>query len=88
LLVPHQANLRIIEAAARNIGVPLDRVYTNLQSYGNTSCASIPLCLADAVAAGRLDEGDLVLLMGFGARLSWAACLLEWGSVIREDVSA
>jgi 3-oxoacyl-[acyl-carrier-protein] synthase III len=78
LLVPHQANLRIIEAAARNIGVPLDRVYTNLQSYGNTSCASIPLCLADAVAAGRLAEGDLVLLMGFGAGLTWGACLLEW----------
>lgn len=80
LVVPHQANLRIIDAAARRLGVPDDRIYTNLQRYGNTSCASIPLCLSDAKAEGRLVEGDLVLLMGFGAGLTWGGCLLEWGS--------
>ena len=79
LMVPHQANLRIIESAARNIGIPLERVFTNLHKYGNTSCASIPLCLAEAQDEGRLKEGDLVLLLGFGAGLTWAACLLEWG---------
>ena len=81
LFIPHQANLRIIEAATRRLGIPDDRVYTNLQKYGNTSCASIPLCLSDARAEGRLAEGDLVLLMGFGAGLTWGACLLEWGGV-------
>jgi 3-oxoacyl-[acyl-carrier-protein] synthase III len=80
LMVPHQANLRIIEGAAGKIGIPMERVYTNLQSFGNTSCASIPLCLAEARDAGRLADGDLVLLLGFGAGLSWGACLLEWGA--------
>jgi 3-oxoacyl-[acyl-carrier-protein] synthase-3 len=80
LLVPHQANLRIIEAATRKLGIAADRVCTNLQRYGNTSCASIPLCLDEAKADGRLHPGDLVLLMGFGAGLTWGACLMEWGS--------
>lgn len=79
LFVPHQANLRIIEAAAKKLGISEDKVYTNLQKYGNTSCASIPLCLTEARAEGRLGDGDLVLLMGFGAGLTWGACLMEWG---------
>jgi 3-oxoacyl-[acyl-carrier-protein] synthase-3 len=79
LFVPHQANLRIIDSAISKLGIDKDKVYTNLQKYGNTSCASIPLCLSEARAEGRLHEGDLVLLMGFGAGLSWGACLLEWG---------
>jgi 3-oxoacyl-[acyl-carrier-protein] synthase III len=79
LFVPHQANLRIIDAAIKKLGIPEDRVYTNLQKYGNTSCASIPLCLNGARAEGRLKDGDLVLLMGFGAGLTWGACLMEWG---------
>jgi len=79
LFVPHQANLRIIEKAIKKLGIHEDRVYTNLEKYGNTSCASIPLCLTEARAEGRLKNGDLVLLMGFGAGLSWGACLLEWG---------
>jgi 3-oxoacyl-[acyl-carrier-protein] synthase III len=79
LFVPHQANLRIIEGAAKKLGIPEDRVYTNVQKYGNTSCASIPLCLVEARAEGRLKDGDLVLLMGFGAGLTWGACLIEWG---------
>jgi 3-oxoacyl-[acyl-carrier-protein] synthase-3 len=79
LFVPHQANLRIIDAASTKLGIARDKVYTNLQKYGNTSCASIPLCLSGAREEGRLHEGDLVLLMGFGAGLSWGACLMEWG---------
>ncbi|MCZ7663716.1 MAG: ketoacyl-ACP synthase III [Thermoleophilia bacterium] len=78
LFVPHQANLRIIEAASARLGVAPDRVCTNLQRYGNTSCASIPLCLTEAEESGRLKTGDLVLLMGFGAGLTWGACLMEW----------
>lgn len=80
LFVPHQANLRIIEAAAGKLGIPEDRICTNLRDYGNTSCASIPLCLEQAEADGRLSAGSLVLLMGFGAGLTWGSCLTEWGS--------
>jgi 3-oxoacyl-[acyl-carrier-protein] synthase-3 len=79
LFVPHQANLRIIDNAVKKLGIAPERVYTNLQDYGNTSCASIPLCLSGARAEGRLKDGDLVLLMGFGAGLTWGACLMEWG---------
>jgi 3-oxoacyl-[acyl-carrier-protein] synthase-3 len=79
LFVPHQANLRIIDAAVKKLGIAEEKVYTNLQKYGNTSCASIPLCLSEARAEGRLRDGDLVLLMGFGAGLTWGACLMEWG---------
>ena len=78
LFVPHQANLRIIEGAVEKMGLPWERVFTNLQKYGNTSSASIPLCLWEARAEGRLKDGDLVLLMGFGAGLSWGACLMRW----------
>lgn len=78
LFVPHQANLRIIEGAVDKLGLPREKVYTNLEKYGNTSSASIPLCLKEARAEGRLKDGDLVLLMGFGAGLSWGACLMRW----------
>jgi 3-oxoacyl-[acyl-carrier-protein] synthase-3 len=80
LFVPHQANLRIIEGAVAKLGLPWEKVYTNLQKYGNTSSASIPLCLSEARADGRLKDGDLLLLMGFGAGLSWGACLMRWGT--------
>ncbi len=79
LFVPHQANIRIIDAAAAKLGLASEKVYTNLQRYGNTSCASIPLCLAEARAEGRLKRGDTALLMGFGAGLTWGACVVEWG---------
>ncbi len=82
LFVPHQANLRIIDMAVKKLGMAAEDVYTNLQRYGNTSCASIPLCLSEARAEGRLEEGDLVLLMGFGAGLAWGACLLEWTQTV------
>ena len=79
LFVPHQANIRIIDAAAAKLKLAPEKIYTNLQRYGNTSCASIPLCLSEARAEGRLKRGDTALLMGFGAGLTWGACLIEWG---------
>ena len=85
LFVPHQANLRIIDAAVKKLGIHPEKVYTNLQKYGNTSCASIPLCLSGARAEGRLKDGNLVLLMGFGAGLTWGACLMEWGRAAGAD---
>jgi 3-oxoacyl-[acyl-carrier-protein] synthase-3 len=78
LFVPHQANLRIIDYAARRLGFRDEQVFYNLDRYGNTSCASIPLCLAEAQESGRLKKGDTVLLVGFGAGLTWGTCLTTW----------
>ncbi len=78
LFVPHQANLRIIDHVAKRIGIAPERVFTNLERYGNTSCASIPLCLAEAEETGRLKDGDRLLLAGFGAGLSWGTCVTTW----------
>jgi 3-oxoacyl-[acyl-carrier-protein] synthase III len=78
LWVPHQANFRIIDAAARRIGLPLDRVAINIDEYGNTSSASIPLALEEAIRKGRVKSGDHVLLAGFGSGLTWGSCLLKW----------
>lgn len=79
LFVPHQANARIIEAAASRLGLEPERVFMNMDRYGNTSAASIPIALTEAAEAGRLNDGDLVLMSGFGAGLSWASALLRWG---------
>jgi 3-oxoacyl-[acyl-carrier-protein] synthase-3 len=76
--VPHQANVRIIEHAARKLGIPEDRVVVNVDRYGNTSSGSIPLALADAEADGRLRDGALVLMTGMGAGLTWGSALMEW----------
>ena len=78
LFIPHQANLRIIESAATKLGVPPERTFVNIDRYGNTSAASVPIALAEAAEAGRLQPGDLVLLSGFGAGMSWASALLRW----------
>jgi 3-oxoacyl-[acyl-carrier-protein] synthase-3 len=78
LFVPHQANSRIIEAAARRVGLPMERVMLNIEEYGNTSTATIGLALNDALRQGRLKSGDQVLIAGFGSGLTWGACLLEW----------
>ena len=78
LCVPHQANLRIIDAACRNLGIPLERTAIVLQETGNTSSASIPLALFDAADRGRLHNGDIVLLVGFGAGMTAASAVLEW----------
>lgn len=77
LLIPHQANIRIIEATARYAGVPMERVWVNIDRYGNTSSATIPVALHEAREAGRLTDGSLVLMVAFGAGLTWAATLLR-----------
>jgi 3-oxoacyl-[acyl-carrier-protein] synthase-3 len=79
LFVPHQANLRIMEAAASRLGLPSKRVASVIDRTGNTSSASIPLALVDAVEAGRLRDGDLILLAGFGAGMTWASAIWRWG---------
>jgi len=76
--VPHQANKRIIESAARRLGIPDERTIVNIERYGNTSAASIPLALTEAADDGRVQPGDLVLLSGFGAGMTWASALLRW----------
>lgn len=76
--VPHQANIRIIEAACERFGLPMERAVVNLQKYGNTSAASIPLALAEVVHAGQFKDGDQVVLAGFGGGLSWGAAALKW----------
>ena len=79
LFIPHQANIRIIEAAAKKLNVPRNKFFTNLEYLGNTSTASVPLALEAAVNEGRLKKGDLVIIIGFGAGLSWGANVIRWG---------
>ena len=79
--IPHQANVRIIDHAAKKLGVPRDRVVVNVDRYGNTSSGSIPLALVDAAAEGRLEPGSLVLMTGMGAGLTWGSALIEWSAL-------
>jgi 3-oxoacyl-[acyl-carrier-protein] synthase-3 len=79
LFVPHQANARIISAASQRLGIPDDRCVVTIDRYGNTSSASIPLALADALESGRLQPGSVVLLSGFGGGMTWASAVLRWG---------
>ncbi len=78
LIIPHQANIRIIEAAAKKLGLPMDKFFTNLEFLGNTSTASVPLALQQAIKSSRLKKGDLVVIVGFGAGLSWGANAIRW----------
>lgn len=78
LFVPHQANLRIIEQMAKTLGVSMDRVFTNIEFYGNCTAASIPLALYDAERQGRLKRGDTVVLVSFGAGFTWASAVVRW----------
>ncbi|MFD0867555.1 3-oxoacyl-ACP synthase III [Chlamydia abortus] len=78
LLVPHQANIRIIQAALNRLELPEDKCMINLQKYGNVSAASIPIALAEAVEEGRVKEGDCIVLVGFGGGLTWGASVLIW----------
>ena len=78
LFVPHQANYRIIDATARRLGLPMERVFVNLDRYGNTSSASIPLALDEARRSGRIRPGDLVEMVTFGGGFTWAAAVVEW----------
>ena len=77
LLVPHQANYRIIDATARRLGLPMEKVFVNLDRYGNTSAASIPIALDEAWRAGRISPGDVIVLVAFGAGLTWANAVIR-----------
>jgi len=78
LLIPHQANIRIVDAAVKRLGISPDKVVINLDKYGNMSAASIPVALDEASKAGRLAAGDTVVMVGFGTGLTWGACVLKW----------
>ena len=78
LIIPHQANMRIIQAAARRMGLPMEKFMVNLDRYGNTSSASIPIALDEAARTGRIKPGDVVVLTGFGAGLAWGAMVMRW----------
>ena len=78
LLIPHQANLRIIEMVQRAIGLRDDQVYVNIQKYGNTTAASIPIALDEALCEGRLGRGDLLILTAFGSGFTWASAAVRW----------
>jgi 3-oxoacyl-[acyl-carrier-protein] synthase-3 len=79
VFVPHQANARIVSAAAGRLAIPDERTVVNIDRYGNTSAASIPIALTEAAEQGRIAEGDVVLLSGFGAGMTWASVVLVWG---------
>jgi 3-oxoacyl-[acyl-carrier-protein] synthase-3 len=78
LLIPHQANIRIIESTASHAGIPMERVYVNVDRYGNTSSASIPIALDEARQCGRLAPGMVVLLVAFGAGFAWGSVVMRW----------
>jgi 3-oxoacyl-[acyl-carrier-protein] synthase III len=78
LLIPHQANVRIIEATAKHAGMPMDKVMVNVDRYGNTSSASIPLALDQAITEGRVKPGSLLLLVAFGAGFTWGSTVIRW----------
>jgi 3-oxoacyl-[acyl-carrier-protein] synthase-3 len=78
LFVPHQANDRILQSAARGLGLPEERIYSNLARYGNTSSASIPIALCEAIDGDLVERDDVIVLAGFGAGLTWAAAALRW----------
>ena len=78
LIIPHQANLRIIQAVAERLGVDGEKMYCNIQRYGNTSAASIPIALDEAIQAGRIHTGDVVVLNACGGGLTWGAAVIRW----------
>jgi 3-oxoacyl-[acyl-carrier-protein] synthase-3 len=80
LVVPHQANVRIVEASCKRLGIPYDKTSMVIHRTGNTSSASIPLALEDALTNGRISDGDNILLVGFGAGMSSASTVLRWGA--------
>jgi 3-oxoacyl-[acyl-carrier-protein] synthase III len=77
-IVPHQANIRIIQAAARGLKLPMDRFIVNLEKYGNTSTASIPIAMVEAIEKGQIEVGDKLVMVGFGAGLTWGALAAQW----------
>jgi len=87
LLIPHQANERIIEVAAKQLGMPMERVFVNIAKYGNTSAASIPMALCEAMDEGRCKLGDTLVMVGFGAGLTWASAVVQLGVKEETDVA-
>ena len=77
-LVPHQANMRIIQSAAKRLGIPMDKVIVNVDKYGNTSAASIPIALDEAVKGGKIKYGDVIVAVGFGGGLTWGSAVIKW----------
>jgi 3-oxoacyl-[acyl-carrier-protein] synthase-3 len=88
MLIPHQANARIIEAAARRLDLPTDKVWINLDRFGNTSAATIPIALCEVEASGQLNEGDNLVFVAFGGGLAWAAGVVRWGTAGVQGVCA
>jgi 3-oxoacyl-[acyl-carrier-protein] synthase-3 len=78
LVIPHQANLRISEAVTQRLGLPPEKVFNNIQRYGNTTAASIPIALDEALEMGKLQEGDIVVLASFGSGFTWASAAMRW----------
>jgi 3-oxoacyl-[acyl-carrier-protein] synthase-3 len=78
LVIPHQANDRILQTAAKRLGIPRHLMYSNVARYGNTSAASVPLAIVDAVSEGHVRSGDHIVLVGFGGGLTWAGCVVKW----------
>jgi len=78
LLIPHQANIRIIDAVSKRLGIPEEKVFVNIEKYGNTSAATIPIALCEALEQGRIKKGDVVVIDAFGAGLTWGAMALRW----------
>jgi 3-oxoacyl-[acyl-carrier-protein] synthase-3 len=87
LFIPHQANFRILETAARRLGLPIEKVFSNVKEYGNTSAASIPIALCEAIQSGRVKVGDNLVLASFGAGLTWSALAMRWGVAVDKHVS-
>jgi 3-oxoacyl-[acyl-carrier-protein] synthase III len=80
LFIPHQANVRIIDSAAKALKLPRDKVFVNLERYGNTSAASIPIAMCEAIDCGKIQAGDHLVMVGFGAGLTWASCAIQWSA--------
>lgn len=78
LIIPHQMNARIIESAAKHLDIPMDKLFMNIDRYGNTSAATVPIAVDEAKRSGRLKQGDLVVLVAFGGGMTWASALLRW----------
>jgi 3-oxoacyl-[acyl-carrier-protein] synthase-3 len=78
LLIPHQANIRIIEATAKHANIPMDKVFVNVERYGNTSSATIPIAISEAIESGRIHEGSTVMLVAFGAGFTWASMVVRF----------
>ena len=78
LVIPHQANLRITQAVGKALGLPPEKVFSNIEKYGNTTAASIPIALDECVEEGRIREGDVVCLAAFGSGFTWASSLIRW----------